>query len=123
MGPSILFNIVFFQFLLPHGCRLINSTQESVFGTVFDDNLKAAVVAGKAPLDALTMDTKLGERYREFQQLLRQELDEARAEASAAARAEAQQGAGLVSQGFGAGPCEGDGGAEGTGKRWKKIWN
>ena len=39
------------------------------------------------------MDTKLGERYREFQQLLRQELDEARAEASAAARAEAQQGA------------------------------
>ncbi|CAL1152377.1 unnamed protein product [Cladocopium goreaui] len=67
--------------------------QESVFGTVFDDNLKAAVVAGKAPLDALTMDTKLGERYREFQQLLRQELDEARAEASAAARAEAQQGA------------------------------
>ena len=93
MGPSILFNIVFFQFLLPHGCRFINSTQESVFGTVFDDNLKAAVVAGKAPLDALTMDTKLGERYREFQQLLRQELDEARAEASAAARAEAQQGA------------------------------
>ncbi|CAL1135464.1 unnamed protein product [Cladocopium goreaui] len=67
--------------------------KESVFGTVFDDNLKAAVVAGKAPLDALTMDTKLGERYREFQQLLRQELDEARAEASAAARAEAQQGA------------------------------
>ena len=93
MGPSILFNIVFFQFLLPHGFRFINSTQESVFGTVFDDNLKAAVVAGKAPLDALTMATKLGARYREFQQLLRQELDEARAEASAAARAEAQQGA------------------------------
>ena len=60
---------------------------------MFDENLKAAVVASKAPLDALNMDTKLGERYSEFKTLLRNELDEARAEASAAARQ--TQGEGL----------------------------
>ena len=61
-----------------------------VFGITFDDNLKAALVAGKSPLDALNMDTKLGERYSEFKTFLRHELDEARAEASAAARTQMQ---------------------------------
>lgn len=61
-----------------------------VFGITFDDNLKAALVAGKSPLDALNMDTKLGERYSEFKTFLCHELDEARAEASAAARTEMQ---------------------------------
>ena len=42
-----------------------------VFGITFDDNLKAALVAGKSPLDALNMDTKLGERYSEFKTFLR----------------------------------------------------
>ena len=68
----------------------LTSHQDAVFSPVFDENLKAALVASKAPLDALNMDTKLGERFAEFKKLLRQELDEARAEASAAARAEAQ---------------------------------
>ena len=48
------------------------------------------MVASKSPLDAMLMDTKLGERFTEFKALLRAELDEARAEASAAARAEGQ---------------------------------
>ena len=61
-----------------------------VFGITFDDNLKAALVAGKSPLDALNMDTKLGERYSEFKTFLRHELDEARAEASAAAQTQMQ---------------------------------
>ena len=44
----------------------------------------------KAPCDTLNMDTKLGERHTEFKNLVREEMESLRAEASVAARVEAQ---------------------------------
>eukprot|EP00435_Cladocopium_sp_Y103_P061378 s225_g23.t1 len=64
--------------------------KDVVFGTTFDENLRAAVIAGKSPLDAMSMETKLGERYSAFKTLPRAELDTAKAEASAALRAQSQ---------------------------------